>query len=92
MLLYDIIVISYQINLTIKFYCIIKQQIPDFIIRNKSIKIKVILYRYTLHSFVHQEPKEWFMTLFIILFIQNNVKIKYRLNILLNIVVYYFNM
>ena len=28
----------------------------------------------------------------IILFIQNNVKIKYRLNILLNIVEYYFNM
>ena len=26
------------------------------------------------------------------LFIQNNVKIKYRLNILLNIVVYYYNM
>ena len=44
--------------LTIKFYCIIKQQIPDI-----KIKIKVILYKYTLHSFVHQEPKINVMTL-----------------------------
>ena len=87
MLLWDIIVNLHQINLTIKFYCIIKQQILDFI--KKSIKIKVILYGYTLHSFVHQNNG---YDIDKSLFIQNNVKIKYRLNILLNMVEYYFNM
>ena len=58
----------HQINLTIKFYCIIKQQILDFIIINKSIKIKVILYRYTLHVFTKNQNNGY--DIVIILFIQ----------------------